>query len=771
MICLGAPHAVELWRRPPAQPVSTAAQAEHARQRERHAMSDHDDTHTATDTPQHTNRLIHETSPYLQQHAHNPVDWYPWGQEALAKALADDRPIMLSVGYSACHWCHRMREESFENEATARYLNDHFVSIKVDREERPDIDALYMDAVQALTGSGGWPMTVFLTPDGAPFFGGTYFPPVDRYGMPGFATLLRNIIELYQTRRDEVNEQAEAFRDFYRRQGAMQLVPPANTLGAEAAGATPTIPAATLTQAANAELAQADWAHGGFGRAPKFPHPMGLEFLLRMESRRRATDAAHAPAEGLRDDLLSAITLTLDKMAAGGIYDQIGGGFHRYATDAIWLVPHFEKMLYDNALLARVYLHAWQLTGEARYRRICEETLEYVLREMTGTEGGFYSTQDADSEGAEGKFYVWSPEELRAALGDDDAAVVERLWGVSERGNFEGKNILHLARTEAEAPAATGKSQAEISAIVAHAREELYRVRSKRVWPGRDEKVITAWNGLLMRALAEAGQAFENKEYTAAARTNANFLLDHLFVDGRLHRTWRDTTPGGTARGDAYLEDYAALVNGLLSVYEATAETRYFVQARALADDLIARFWDEGTGGFFDTAADHEQLIGRPRELTDNATPAGASLAAEALLRLTAFTGETSYREYSARVLGALAPSMAKSPSAFGHFLCALDDLIGPFYEVAVVGRWDGAPEAESTRALRFAISQRFAPRLVYAEIDPMARGATEAQAQIPLLADRSLVDGQPAGYVCQDFVCQRPVTTPGTLAAALDLG
>ncbi len=731
-------------------------------------MSDDSTTTDTTTTPPHTNRLIHETSPYLLQHAHNPVDWYPWGAAALARALAEDKPILLSVGYSACHWCHRLREESFENEATAAYMNEHFVSVKVDREERPDIDALYMDAVQALTGSGGWPMTVFLTPDGAPFYGGTYFPPVDRYGMPGFPTLLRNIVELYRTRRDDVNEQAAAFRDFFQRQGQTKLAPQANLLDGQDASAA--IPAATLTQAANAELAQADWVHGGFGRAPKFPHPMGLEFLLRMEARRRAAGAAHAPAEGLRDDLLTAITLTLDKMAAGGIYDQIGGGFHRYSTDAIWLVPHFEKMLYDNALLAAVYLHAWQFTRESRYRRICEETLDYVLREMTDPSGGFYSTQDADSEGEEGKFYVWTPDELRAALGDDASAVVEQVWGVSARGNFEGSNILHLARSEAEVAAASGTTEAVVHAIVAEARAKLYAVRSERIWPGRDDKVITAWNGLMLRTLAEAARAFDRADYCEAASANAHFLTERMLVDGRLRRTWRSNETGGSARLDAYLEDYAALVNGLLSVYEATGEALYFTHARALADELLARFWDEETGSFFDTAADHERLIGRPRELTDNATPAGASLAAEALLRLAAFTGEGAYREYAARVLGALAPAMAKSPSAFGHFLCALDDLIGPFYEVAIVGPEGGEPHAAATHALRFAISQRFAPRLVYAEANPAALDAAVAQAAVALLADRPLVDGQPAAYVCQGFVCQRPVTTPAALLAALDL-
>ncbi len=721
-------------------------------------------TNDQHDTQQHTytNRLIHETSPYLLQHAHNPVEWYPWGPDAFAKAQAEDKPIMLSVGYSACHWCHVMAHESFENEQTAKLLNDYFVCIKVDREERPDVDALYMDAVQALTGSGGWPMTVFLLPDGAPFFGGTYFPPQDRYGMPGFPKLLMNIVDLYRTQRKEVEEQAQAFREFYRRQGQTHLKPQIALAPDEDSAAL----AETLAQAANRELANADMTNGGFGPAPKFPHAMGLEFLLRMEQRRQATGVAHAPAEGIRESLLPSIMLTLDKMLEGGIYDQIGGGFHRYSTDAIWLVPHFEKMLYDNALLARVYLHAWQFTSEARYRRICEETLDYVLREMTDPSGAFYSTQDADSEGEEGKFYVWILDELRAALSDDAAAIVAQVWGVSERGNFEGKNILHIARTPAQVATASGISQVEVEAIIARARAKLYDMRAQRVWPGRDEKVLTAWNGLMLRAFAEAAFTLDRDDYHRAAIANADFLISHMLIDGRLRRTWRPNTDAtdNPARIDAYLEDEAALANALISVYEMSGEARYLATARQLADDLLARFWDEETGSFFDTAADHEQLIGRPRELTDNATPAGASLAAETLLRLTAFTGEGNYREYAARTLVALAPSMAKAPSAFGHFLCALDDLVDPFYEVAIVG----APEDDATLALRHTISQRFLPRVVYAQADPAAPDATQTQQTVPLLADRPLVDGQPAAYVCQGFVCQRPVTTAEELLKLL---
>jgi hypothetical protein len=720
-------------------------------------MTHHDGVAAAHGEPAHTNRLIHETSPYLLQHAHNPVDWYSWGDEAFARARAEDKPILLSIGYSACHWCHVMAHESFENEATAAIMNREFVSVKVDREERPDVDALYMQATIQMTGGGGWPMTVFLMPDGAPFLAGTYFPPVDRHGMPGFPRLLTTVAQWYATRRDEVEQQAQAMREVYRTQAERALpLPPglsgmlASDAGADSAALDPTI----LAQAANADLADFDAQEGGLQRPPKFPHPLGLDFLLRMERRRRASGAARAGAEGLSDDLTPLVTLTLDKMAAGGIYDQVGGGFHRYSTDAIWLVPHFEKMLYDNALLAPVYLRAWQLTDEPRYRRVCEETLDYLLREMTDPSGAFYSTQDADSAGEEGKFYVWTPAELRAALGDDDAALAQTVWGVTERGNFEGSNILHVARTVDEAARTLGMDVAEAQAALARARERLYAARAQRIWPGRDDKAITAWNALALRAVAEAASALSRDDYRAAARKNADFLLTTMLRDGRLLRTWRN----GQAKIDAYLEDYAALANALISVYELTGEPRYFVAARSLGDEILRRFWDEPTQAFFDTAADHERLIGRPRELSDNATPSGSSQACEALLRLAALTGDARYHERAARVLLPLIPHMLRSPSAFGRYLCALDDLIGPFYEVALVG----AADDPRLLALRMEVANHYQPRMA------LAWGAPAPQPAVPLLEQRGLLAGAPAAYVCQGFVCQRPVASPEELRALL---
>ncbi|HEY7021582.1 MAG TPA: thioredoxin domain-containing protein [Ktedonobacterales bacterium] len=699
------------------------------------------------ETPQYTNRLIHETSPYLLQHAHNPVDWYPWGKDALTKAQSEDKPIFLSIGYSACHWCHRLREESFEDEDTARMMNELYVSIKVDREERPDLDALYMEAVQALTGSGGWPMTVFLTPDGAPFYGGTYFPPRDRYGMPSFTRVLRGVTDLYRNQREEVERQAQAFREHYAGQTQTGLKLP-NDFNP----ATATISAEVLTAAANALVSQFDAVEGGFGPAPKFPHPMGLEFLLRVEARRRAKDASALPSSQLDENLLPLMLLTLDKMADGGIYDQVGGGFHRYSTDKIWLTPHFEKMLYDNALLAPAYLHAWQLTGETRYRRIAEETLDYVLREMSDPSGAFYSTQDADSEGEEGKFYVWSAQEMHDLLSDDAKAALA-YWGVTDGGNFEGKNILHVAQPLEDVAASLGISTDEALANIERARKTLYEARSRRVWPGKDDKALAAWNGWMLRAFAEAGRLLDREDYRAAANRNADFVARELLVDGRLRRAWRN----GQAKLDAYLEDYASLANAFLSLYEATGDASRFTFARVLVETMIARFWDEPTGAFFDTASDAEALIGRPRDLTDNATPSGTSLACEALLRLTAFTGNLRYREYAARILVALAPAMERHPSSFGHLLCALDDLIGPYYEVAIVGN----PADTVTQALVAAINSRFLPRMALAVGAP---GDTE----VPLLENRALLDGRPAAYVCQGFVCQRPVTASADLLSQL---
>jgi uncharacterized protein YyaL (SSP411 family) len=694
-------------------------------------------------THERVNRLIHETSPYLLQHAHNPVDWHPWGDEALTKAKDEDKPILLSIGYAACHWCHVMEEESFENEDTAKLMNSLFVSIKVDREERPDLDALYMDAVQALTGSGGWPMTVFLTPDGAPFYAGTYFPPEDRYGMPGFPTVLRRLAYYYSSHRDEVEQQAEAFRDFYRERDQSRLRLPDGVLPSQVS-----IGADELSQATAHLLDRADTTNGGFDGAPKFPHPMNLEYLLRQAARATGADA---------DAILAPVRQTLDVMAAGGIYDQIGGGFHRYATDAIWLVPHFEKMLYDNALLASVYLHAWQLTGEASYRRVCEETLDYVLREMTDSSGGFYSTQDADSEGVEGKFYVWMPADIREALGEADAAIVEKLWGVTESGNFEGHNILHCAKTPAEVATEMGLEEEQVREATSRARSQLYEARRQRVAPARDDKVLTAWNGLMQRAFAEAGRILDRQDYRDAAVANAQFLLGAMRTDSGLLRSWRN----GNARIPAYLEDYAALANAVLSSYESTGNVRFFSEARALADEALTRFWDDEIETFFDTASDHERLIGRPRELTDNATPSGMSLMAEALLRLAAFTGEHRHREHAERVLAPLIPDMLKQPLAFGHLLCALDDFVGPMDEVAIVGD----PDAEGTRTLLNIARHVYRPRMVLAQA---ALDDTEAQASVPLLANRPLVDDQPTAYVCRGFVCNQPVTQPDELLLQL---
>ncbi|HKV86105.1 MAG TPA: thioredoxin domain-containing protein [Ktedonobacterales bacterium] len=693
--------------------------------------------------PQHTNRLIHESSPYLLQHAHNPVDWYPWGPEALETARREDKPIFLSIGYSACHWCHVMESESFQNEDTARLMNDLFVCVKVDREERPDLDALYMDAVQALTGSGGWPMTVFLTPDGAPFFGGTYFPPVSRYGMPGLPQLLRSIATLYRTRRDDVERQAEEFRQFYARRGSVKIELPL------AAGADSVLQPDALAEAAERLLGEMDAVEGGFGRAPKFPHAMAIEFLLRVASR-----STEGGADG--DDLRRLLLLTLDKMADGGIYDQVGGGFHRYSTDTHWLVPHFEKMLYDNALLASAYLHAWQLYGDARYRLICEQTLDYVLREMTDATGAFYSTQDADSEGEEGKFYVWTPAELESALGARDAAILAALWGVTGAGNFEGKNILHTARDLATVAAAFGVSREQLDAIVAGARQTLYDERAKRVWPGLDDKALASWNGLMLRAFADAGRALDRADYRQAAVANATFVLDELLRDGALLRVWRR----GRAKIGAYLEDYAALANGMLSVYEATGLTRFFAAAQRLCDGIHQRFWDADKGAFFDTAHDHEVLIGRPREITDNATPSGMSLAVEALLRLWSLNGDERYYDVAARVLTTFAPAALGQPSAFGHLLCALDDFIGPFAEIAIVG---DASDERTQRLLR-ATSGRYLPRAVLAT----GSGVTSSPDDPPLLEGRGTIGGAPAAYVCRRFVCKRPVTDPDALTALL---
>jgi uncharacterized protein len=695
----------------------------------------------------HTNRLISETSPYLLQHAHNPVDWYPWGDEALQKARALDRPILLSVGYSACHWCHVMERESFENEEIAGIMNQDFISIKVDREERPDIDAIYMQAVQALTQQGGWPMTVFLTPDGRPYYGGTYFPPRDRqYGremMPGFPRVLLTMANAYREHRQEVEEQANQLADYLRQRSAT----PFRSRG----GLAPTgaLPLEMLSEASRELAADFDAVHGGFGNAPKFPNTMSLELLLRVQLHRVLGEIG---SRATRPEL-EIVETTLQHMARGGIYDQLGGGFHRYSVDAQWLVPHFEKMLYDNALLSRLYLHAYLVTGSPFYRRVVEETLDYVVREMTSPEGGFYSTQDADSEGEEGKFFVWTPREIEAALSPEDARLFMLYYGVSEQGNFEGKNILHVARDEREVADEDGVSREQLQEALNRGRETLFAAREQRVHPGRDEKILTSWNGLMLRSFAEAARHLQRADYLDVARKNASFLLATMKPGGRLLRTYKD----GRAHLNGFLEDYTFLADGLLALYEADFSPRWFREARVLMDEAIVLFADEQNGGFFDTGSDHEALVSRPKDIMDNATPAGNSVAVEVLLRLAAFTGEEQYRRRADDYLRALADIMVQHPQAFGHALGALDFAISPIKEFAIIGEGQRA----DTRALLAVVNSRYLPNSVLASAAP---GDSEAAQTFPLLAERPAKDGKASAYVCQNFACQAPVTTPQEL-------
>jgi len=666
------------------------------------------------------NRLAQETSPYLLQHRDNPVDWYPWGAEAQQRARELDRPLLLSVGYSACHWCHVMERESFEDAATAAYMNEHFVNVKVDREERPDVDALYMEAVQAISGQGGWPMTVFCDPDGVPFYGGTYFPPDESRGMPSFRMVMEAVLDAFENRRDELRERAPETR---RRLGAIGAIEPS---GEE--------PDRELLDGVTAALVEnADTQRGGFGGAPKFPPASALELLL--------ARGVHEPVER-----------TLDAMMAGGIHDQIGGGFARYSVDAAWLVPHFEKMLYDNAQLALAYLHGWQALGHERYRRVCERTLDWALAEMRGPEGAFYSALDADSEGEEGRFYVWTPEQIESVLGDHAAEVIE-LYGVTAAGNFEGANILHLA----------GGATAAEPAGLAEAQRALYEARAERTWPGLDDKRLTSWNALMLAALAEAGAALGRPDYLDAARACAEFVLDRMrdpeFAVGRdeadkqrprrLLRTYKD----GEARLNAYLEDHAFLLEALLTLYEATFERRWFDQARALAETTIARFGDSERGGFYSTSDDHEQLIARRKEIGDHPIPSGNSAAALGLLRLEALTGERRYGEWADGVLRLFAKAAPRQPGAFAHLLRALDFRLATTKEVALIG--------EDTSELAAAVRAGHRPHLVLA-------GGPPGSDAPPLLADRPAVDGKPAAYVCEGFACKAPVTDSAQLTALL---
>jgi uncharacterized protein YyaL (SSP411 family) len=663
------------------------------------------------------NRLAQETSPYLLEHADNPVDWFPWGDEALARARTEHKPILLSIGYSACHWCHVMARESFEDPETAALMNRDFVSIKVDREERPDLDQVYMRAVQGLTGSGGWPMTVFLLPDGTPFFAGTYFPPSDRYGMPAFKRVLAGVADAFTKRPADVEETATQVRDFLNRPS----VPLA------AGELTP----ALLDEAATRLERDFDPVNGGFGGAPKFPQPMLIEYLLRYHVRTGQGAA------------LEMALQTLRAMAGGGMYDQLGGGFHRYSVDERWLVPHFEKMLYDNALLARAYLDAWQLTHDPAFQRVVEETLAFVQREMTSPEGGFYSSLDADSEGEEGRFYLWTPQELEAALGVEEATALGRAFDVTAAGNFEGRNILH--------PVTSGAHE-----ILDVGRDRLVMFRDRRPRPHRDEKVIAGWNGLMLRAFADAGRVLDRADLVMAAEANARFLLSHMRQGGRMRRSYKD----GRAPLAGFLEDQAAVADGLLSLYEATFDPGWLDALRGLIREMLGAFWDDASGAFFDSAADQEQLVARPQDVTDNAIPSGNSLAADVLLRAGMLLGESSWIERARATLERLAPTAAKAPLAFGRLLAALDFQLGRTVELAVIGK----PGEAQTGRLLDVVRARFLPnRLIAVAASP------GAEPTLPLLADRRALDGQATAYLCEGFVCQAPTTDPAELARQLD--
>src|SRR5688572_5067255 len=667
------------------------------------------------------NRLAHETSPYLLQHAHNPVDWYPWGEEAFARARREDRPVFLSIGYSACHWCHVMERESFENDAIAQVLNEDFVSIKVDREERPDVDSIYMQAVQMMTGHGGWPMSMCLTPDGRPFFAGTYFPPDDRHGMPSFRRVLEHVANIYRSRRSEVEEASKEVQNAL----SSQL----RTRGA--AGA---IERSALDAAAGRIASNYDTVHGGFGSAPKFPPSMSLDFMMQVAYR-------NPDANGAR--LREIITHTLTKMARGGMYDQIGGGFHRYSVDARWLVPHFEKMLYDNALLARLYTRAWQWTKDPLFAQIANEILGWVSREMVSPDGAFFSTFDADSEGEEGKFYVWTRAEVKEHLGADEGRIFCALYDIPESGNFEGHSIPNMPRDPESVAADLGITLDQLLDIAARGKCKLYGIRAKRVWPGRDEKMLAGWNGWMLAAFAEASLAFDKETYRQIVRRNADFLLTRIDADGRLTRH---------AKIPGLLEDYSGVAWGLTLAYEATHERRYLDAAHALVDQILARFRDEQGGGFFDTPIDHEQLITRPKDLFDNATPSANSVTCDVLLRLALLFANEEYARIATEAIESVWPLAEKYPSGLGFLLGVAEWRAGQPKEIVLTGEIDD---------FRRVVGQTFVPHRVL-----VAGGGSS---DLPLMQHRP--PDKTLAYVCFGYACEEPTSDPERLRELLVVG
>ena len=670
-----------------------------------------------------SNKLVNENSPYLLQHVNNPVEWYPWGEEALNRARVENKPIFLSIGYAACHWCHVMAHESFEDLETAGIMNENFVNIKVDREERPDLDSIYMQATTAMTGSGGWPMSVFLTPELQPFYAGTYFPPVRRYNMPAFKDVLVSLAKAWHEQKDEIDRVGSQIMEY--------LKPPEGIDASSNA-----VTAETLETVTQSLLDSYDWSNGGWGAAPKFPQPMSIEFLIR-----RAV--ANPPK---KEEIIKLVVHVLDAMSRGGMYDVVGGGFARYSVDNYWRVPHFEKMLYDNAQLALAYLHGYLVTGKVRYRWVCEETLDFLLREMANPQGGFYSSLDADSEGEEGKFYVWAYDEIESILGPD-SEFFKAAYGITPQGNWEGKIILQRGLDDSSLAARFKLDRDTIHSKLAQLHSRLLQARSTRIRPGTDDKVLVMWNALAIMAFAEAGRYLGRNDYLDAAIRNARFLLDNLNVSDRLLRSWRE----GQAKHNAYLEDYAGLILALSTLYQSDPNTEWYTKALTLGDQMVAHFIDPN-GGFFDTRDDHEALLVRPKDIQDNATPSGNALAAMALLQFASYGDRGAWRGVAEDALANVQNALLRYPTSFAQWLVAADFAVGPTNEVAIVGN----PSDERMKVLIQTLWKSYRPRLVSAiSTYPPGPGSPA------LLSDRPLLNNQPTAYVCQGFVCLQPVNSP----------
>ncbi len=665
------------------------------------------------------NRLTKEASLYLHQHAGNPVDWYPWGEEALEKARREDKPILLSIGYSACHWCHVMAHESFENDKIARFMNDNFVNIKVDREERPDIDAIYMEAVQSIAGSGGWPLTVFLTPEGKPFFGGTYFPPEDRQGLPGFSRVLTAIIDAYKNRRDEIDQTSAQIMATLKR----------NPNGDKQASLSVEI----LDEAYENLKSDFDWINGGFGGAPKFPQPMTLEFLLRYYRRTRDTEA------------LQMVTLTLEKMANGGIYDQLGGGFHRYSTDDHWTVPHFEKMLYDNAQLSRLYMQTYLVTKRTEFHRIAEETLDYVIRDMTSSQGGFYSTQDADTEGTEGKYYLWTFKEITQVLGDKLGRQVSEYYGLTNSGN-QTNNILQSSRI----------LMADFPEEIKIARATLLSHRQKRIRPARDDKIIASWNGLMLSSIAEAASVFERSDYLGAAVAAGTFLMSSMITGPYIRHIWNN----GRSSVDGFLSDYSLVIDGFMKLHEATFASKWLRQSIDMAEVMMESFWNESNGMFFDVSKEHQELIVRPRVLTDNSMPSGSSSAALVLFKLSRLTGRDDFEKIASKSLRTVIDLCKQHPLTFSNWLCALDFYLSSPKEIAVLGTHN----EENTQAMMRVLNSTWLPNKVLAACEPI----DSTLSGLPILEGKHMINNSPTIFICERYTCRSPSTNPKELKSQL---